>query len=118
MAHQKTYYAIVVILFLLFGRVLISCNKYDLDEVCNVKDPLTELEWLKKEVEDKPGWEVYAAILKESSGFNKKKKESILMQTGTARFYYDCEGNMICHSGGASGLPCEEYEVVKKKTLK
>ena len=108
------YYNWFYLLFL--GGVLISCNKYDLDNFCNVDDPLIELEWLKKKVESKPDWGFYASILNETSGM--KRIEGIIMIEEGIRLYYDCEGLLICHSGVVSGKICEDYEVVIQKPLK
>lgn len=102
--------------FLCLGWLLISCKKYDLDNFCNVDDPLIELEWLEKKVENKPDWGVYASILNETPGM--KRTEGIILIKEGIRRYYDCEGHLICHSGVIYGVICENYEVVIERPLK
>lgn len=99
-----------------------SCTKVDIEKVCDVNDPLTELAWLSELVDDaeknSKDIEVKKAILKdkESKKLN-KKIEVFLVRTGSITKYYDCSGNKICESGGFTGSVCIDYEVIDSEII-
>jgi hypothetical protein len=79
---------------------------------CEVLNPLTDLPWLKKLVDEIKNSSNGGTITK----FKFKSKDVFLVNTckvcitDAMTVLYDCAGNQICSIGGIAGLTCPDFE--------
>jgi hypothetical protein len=97
-----------------------ACDK--VGKVCQVSDPLTELPWLKEQINamktDSNNKKISKAILKNIK--TKKKIDAIAISFNfpyVITSYYNCSGEGLCGIGGAVGNQCKEYEVIKEEVI-
>ena len=103
----------------------VSCSKQNLDKICNVDDPLTELPWLSDIVSNSKGSsqkiKISKVILKDkTTKVFRKRKEGFTVIIGTyeaVTTFYNCSGEIICSAGGITGETCNKYDILKEEVL-
>jgi hypothetical protein len=98
--------------FFITGCVKERTETINNDQFCNVENPLDELDWLIKIVEDNTdnpaSAEIYRCIYNQQEGF--LIDLCVGCPDGLVQFY-DCEGTVLCEFGGIDGRnTCPDFE--------
>jgi len=105
--------------------ILLSCSKNKVENVCNVKNPLVELEWLSDYVND--NYIIYKVIVLNVR--DKKRFEGFFwlysyrpMQYNSydlGPVIYNCEGQVICQMGSTHRYrKCQNrYKIIKSEII-
>jgi len=106
---------IAVNLFVFFG-----CSKSEKQcKVCNIDNPLTDLPWLKAQVDEielnvQDGNPIRVSIYQCVYG---NKETGFLVDIGNTKPFYNCNGEVLCTMGGFMGETCSELNIVTKKLI-
>ena len=96
----------------LAGGFVPSCKKNGNKDVCNVKNPLTDLPWLATKVEEYTSFSqnnslrvtIYQCMYGDGqTGF--------LEDLGSIKPFYNCEGDVLCVLGGVVGETCPHLNI-------
>ena len=95
-----------------------SC-KTDLNKVCDISDPMSEISWLT----EKKGIEnicISKIILKDKE--KKKRIDGFAIAPNESypdaiTAFYSCSGELLCSVGGIDGQLCERYEIIKEEII-
>lgn len=114
---MKLLLSTIIIIVLSF-----SCSKTDLNKICDVNDPLTELSWLSDIVTNSKTNSQKITISKVVLKDKKTKKltrklEGFTIRTGSILTYYSCSGTKLCESGGVVGAICNTYDIIKEEII-
>lgn len=106
------------ILYLLLITVsLMSCSKTNLNKMCDVENPVTELKWLSNEIDsanaNSQSIIVFKVVIKNKE--TKDKQKSLKLLKGQMSEYYDCAGVLIGFTGGIN--PSSKFEEIKSEEL-
>jgi hypothetical protein len=104
------------VLLMLAGG-LTFCVK-DKNKICNVKEPIKNLLWLKYWtdfwIENKIPFEIYQCTYKDNFG---KEKFGFFIDSFDATSLHDCAGTTLCGSGPEDLPDCWSYEIKNKKLI-
>ncbi|MDR3133543.1 MAG: hypothetical protein LBU42_05910 [Prevotellaceae bacterium] len=112
---MKKILSFAAILLMLAGSLscMISCKKENPAQVCDVNNPLTDLEWLRQLVAD---LETFTTHIRIYQCIYETNKIGFLIEPcrpcpeGHFEFL-NCEGSMLCTSWGIVASGCEEFYV-------
>ncbi len=109
-----------LLIYLILLSTTLSCSKTNLNKICDVDDPITELGWLADIIADananSENIKVSKAIVK-NKDTNKKEKMLIILR-GQMSCYYNCSGDSLGISGGINpNANTNKYEVIKSEEL-
>jgi hypothetical protein len=102
--------------------VMVSCKKEDnsvQEQICNVDNPLTDLEWLHQKVAE---FKLYSPVahmniyIRVSQCTYDTNKIGFLIEdcvdcTEAIGQFFNCDGELLCSFGGMTGSLCEEFNV-------
>jgi hypothetical protein len=97
---------LAVLLMLAGGFSACEKNK---EKVCNVKNPLTDLPWLKAKVEELTL--LYQETPSDVAIYQcryGKGQMGFLVDLGNIASFYNCEGEVLCATGGVAGVTCPD----------
>ena len=99
-------------------RILKITNN-DIKNSCEVENPLTDLLWLKSEVDEltliiQSGRPIRASIYQCNYGNN---ETGFLEFVGYSSPFYNCNGEILCIMGGDAGETCPELNIVSEELI-
>jgi len=113
---KKKINIIGIILLLSTCFVATSCDK---PKTCGVGNPLTDLPWLKAEIDE--------IILSSQQGNSLRiaiyqciysdKRTGFLIDKGNIKPFYNCNGDILCTMGGYAGETCSELNIVSQELI-
>ena len=105
----------IVFLCGIIGFIAFSCEKDDECDncICDVENPQESLSWLKELIENRTNSFFFEGRNAEiySFTFNNNEIFEFYVCLGCADVpvvYFDCDGNVLCESGGFDGGDCPE----------
>lgn len=99
------------LLYITWVVTLLSCSKANLNNICNVDDPITELSWLATKIANQEADIVSKVILKKE-----KKIEAFSITDGSSYGYYNCIGEILYLSIGINPTP-NPYKEIKSEEI-
>ncbi len=102
------------LIYFILLSILLSCSKTSLNKICDVDDPITELNWLADEIDNGTITIVDKVVLKNKNSNKKQKALSIVKSSSWG--YYNCSGEILYISIGVNPAS-NPFKVIKSEEI-